>query len=113
MFRLFYRSTTVRETDATDREYQNQGWTTILVSVNSTVLGFVGIADKIKEQAPYALKLLREMGLETIMLTGDHIQTAKSIGEELGFDENHIIAQVLPNEKAYNIKNLTIERSKL
>ena len=59
-----------------------------------------------KEQAPYALEKLRERGLEIYMLTGDNLQTALSIGKELQFDEQHVLAEVLPNEKAETIQKL-------
>jgi len=87
-------------------EFQNQGKTTILISVENEIKGIIGISDKMKEQAPYALEKLREKGLELFMLTGDNKQTALNIGEELGFDEQHILAEVLPNEKAETIKKL-------
>ncbi|TXT53881.1 MAG: Copper-exporting P-type ATPase [Promethearchaeota archaeon] len=88
------------------KELQDQGKTSILVSVNHKVKGIIGISDKIKEQAPYALKKLREMGLDLYMITGDNEQTAISIGNELNFDKKHILAEVLPNDKAMKIKEL-------
>jgi len=87
-------------------ELQQQGITTILISVENEIKGIIGISDKIKDQAPYALKKLREEGLEIFMLTGDNKQTALSIGKQLKFDEQHILAEVLPNEKAETIKKL-------
>ncbi len=87
-------------------EFQKEGRTTILVSIDNEVKGIIGISDKIKEQAPYALIQLRKLGLDIFMLTGDNKQTALIIGKDLGIDENHILAEVLPNEKALTIKNL-------
>ncbi|NVM16915.1 MAG: heavy metal translocating P-type ATPase [Candidatus Lokiarchaeota archaeon] len=87
-------------------EFQKQAKTTILISVRNELKGIIGISDKIKEQAPYALEKLREKGLEIYMLTGDNLQTALSIGKELQFDEQHILAEVLPNEKAETIQKL-------
>ena len=87
-------------------EFQQQGITTILISIDNTVKGIFGISDKIKDQAPYALEKLREMGLEIYMLTGDNMQTALSIGSQLKIDEEHIFAEVLPNEKALTIQKL-------
>jgi len=87
-------------------EFQRQGITTILISVGNELKGIIGISDKMKEQAPYALEKLREKGLEIFMLTGDNKQTALNIGKELHFDEQHILAEVLPNEKAETIKKL-------
>jgi len=87
-------------------EFQRQGKTTILISVENEIKGIIGISDKMKEQAPYALEKLREKDLELFMLTGDNKQTALSIGKELNFDEEHILAEVLPNEKAETIRKL-------
>ncbi len=88
------------------KEFQRGGVTTVLMSVENKVRGIIGISDKTKEQTPYALKKLREKGIEIFMLTGDNMQTALTIGKELDFDEKHILAEVLPNEKALTIKNL-------
>jgi len=87
-------------------EFQQQGVTTILISVDKAIRGIIGISDKIKDQAPYAIDKLREMGMEIYMLTGDNMQTALSIGTQLDFDEHHILAEVLPNEKALAIQKL-------
>ncbi|MFX1389745.1 MAG: heavy metal translocating P-type ATPase [Promethearchaeota archaeon] len=88
------------------RELQQKGITTILVSIDNKLRGIIGISDKLKDQAPYTLEKLREKGLEIYMITGDNKQTALSIGKELKLDEDHILAEVLPNEKAYTIRSL-------
>ncbi|MCK4480999.1 MAG: copper-translocating P-type ATPase, partial [Candidatus Lokiarchaeota archaeon] len=87
-------------------EYQQQGITTILISIDNTIKGIIGISDKIKDQAPYALEKLREIGLDIYMLTGDNMQTALIIGKQLKIDDQHILAEVLPNEKALTIQKL-------
>ena len=87
-------------------ELQQQGITTVLISIENQIRGIIGISDKIKDQAPYALDKLRDKGLEIYMITGDNKQTALSIGKDLKIDENHILAEVLPNEKAITIQKL-------
>ncbi|MEE9379577.1 MAG: heavy metal translocating P-type ATPase [Candidatus Lokiarchaeia archaeon] len=87
-------------------EFQQQGITTILISIDYVIRGIIGISDKIKEQAPYALDKLRDSGLDIYMLTGDNMQTALSIGRQLQIDEKHILAEVLPNEKALTVQKL-------
>ena len=87
-------------------EYQQQGITTILVSIDNQIRGIIGISDKIKDQAPYALNKLREMGLDIFMITGDNMETALSIGKQLNIDKKFILAEVLPNDKALNIQKL-------
>ncbi|MBY9014393.1 MAG: cadmium-translocating P-type ATPase [Candidatus Lokiarchaeota archaeon] len=88
------------------QEFQKQGITTILISIDNKIRGVIGISDKMKDQAPYALDKLREMGIEIYMITGDNMQTALNIGRKLKFDEAHILAEVLPNDKALNIQKL-------
>ncbi len=87
-------------------ELQHKGITTILISIENEIRGIIGISDKIKDQAPYALDKLREKGLEIYMITGDNKQTALSIGKDLKIDEDHILAEVLPNQKAITIQQL-------
>ena len=87
-------------------EFQHQGITTILISIENKIRGIIGISDKLKDQAPYALEKLRERGLDIYMITGDNKQTAYSIGRMLKIDEDHILAEVLPNDKAITIQKL-------
>ncbi|MFW9987303.1 MAG: heavy metal translocating P-type ATPase [Candidatus Odinarchaeota archaeon] len=87
-------------------EFQNKGITTILISIENKIRGIIGISDKVKDQALYALDKLREKGLDIYMITGDNKQTAQIIGKKLKIDEKHILAEVLPNEKAITIQKL-------
>lgn len=87
-------------------ELQKQGITTIIVSIDHKIRGIIGISDKIKDQAPYALNELRNLKLNLYMITGDNKQTAISIGKQLDFKEEEILAEVLPNEKALKIREL-------
>jgi Cu+-exporting ATPase len=87
-------------------ELREEGKTTILISISNHIKGLIGISDKIKEQAPYALKKLRELGLDLFMITGDNRKTAINIGKELDFKEENILAEVLPNDKALKVKEL-------
>ena len=87
-------------------EFQEEGITTILISIDNKVRGIIGISDKLKDQAPYALETLRELGMEIYMITGDNKQTALSIGSLVKIDDKHLLAEVLPNEKALTIQKL-------
>jgi len=73
------------------------GKTAILVEVDKQLCGILGIADQEKETAEAAVGKLKTMGLTPIMLTGDHEQVARAIGEKVGID--HIIAGILPDRK--------------
>ncbi|MFX1568200.1 MAG: heavy metal translocating P-type ATPase [Promethearchaeota archaeon] len=87
-------------------QVQQQGITALLISIESNISGIIGVADKIKDQALYALEKLKEKGLEIYMITGDNRQTAHNIGNQLNIKEENILAEVLPNEKALTIQNL-------
>jgi Cu+-exporting ATPase len=86
------------------KELQNQGITVILIAIEKEIKGIIGISDKIKDQAPYTLKLLKEMGLKIYMITGDNNQTALNIGKQLEIE--NVLAEVLPNDKALKIQEL-------
>ncbi len=87
-------------------EFQEEGVTSILVSVDNKLRGIIGISDKIKDQAYYTMEKLREEGLKIYMITGDNKKTGLNIGKKLGIEEDKILAEVLPNEKAETIKKL-------
>lgn len=68
------------------------------------VIGIIGLADTLKEGSINAIKKLHQMGLEVIMITGDHQKTAEAIAKVAGIDK--VLAQVLPEEKANEVKKL-------
>lgn len=81
-----------------------QGKTPLFFARDDKVLGIIAVADVIKEESPKAIEELRNMGIKVIMLTGDNENTAKAIGKQAGVDE--IVAEVIPQEKEQEIKNL-------
>ena len=83
------------------------GRTAILVSIDGTVSGWFAVADTIKESAPGAVARLRQLGLRTVLLTGDRRGAADDIGRLVAVDE--VIAEVLPSEKADVIERLRSE----
>ncbi len=70
----------------------------------SRFLGFIAVADAIREDSPAAIKRLQSMGIHVVMLTGDNERSAKAIGAEAGVDE--VIAGVLPDGKEAVIRDL-------
>lgn len=84
--------------------FANEGKTSIVVAIEGRAAGVIAIADAIKPTSPPAIRALREMGIETVMLTGDNAQTAQAIAAQAGVDR--VIAGVLPHEKAEHIKAL-------
>ncbi|MCR4804977.1 MAG: heavy metal translocating P-type ATPase [Clostridia bacterium] len=81
-----------------------QGKTPLLFAEDDALLGLIAVADTIKADSREAVKQLRDMGLDVVMLTGDNERTAKAIGEQAGVDR--VIAGVLPSEKAKVIEDL-------
>lgn len=83
---------------------ESEGKTVMILAVEGKIAGLVAVADTIKESSPDAVKALKEMGIEVIMLTGDNEKTAKAVAQKVGI--TNVIANVLPGEKAEIIKQL-------
>ncbi len=82
----------------------NKGQTPMFVATNGKVIGIVAVADTLKETSPEAIRKMKELSVEVYMLTGDNRLTADYIGKKVGVD--HVIAEVLPNDKASVVENL-------
>ncbi len=83
---------------------ESEAKTTMLVAVNNTLVGLLAVADPIKPETPETIRLLRDMGLQTVMLTGDNQRTAEAIARQAGID--HVVAGVLPEGKVAEIRRL-------
>ncbi|MCX7144258.1 MAG: heavy metal translocating P-type ATPase [Proteobacteria bacterium] len=75
-----------------------QGKTVIAVGGAGRILGYLAIADKLRDSSRAAVSKLKAMGIDVVMLTGDNAATAKAIADAVGVDSYR--AQVLPGEKA-------------
>ncbi len=82
----------------------DKGETAVYVAVDGLLIGILGIADHLKETSKEAIARMKQMGLHTVMLTGDYQRIADYVGEQVGVDE--IIGEVLPEEKAYTVERL-------
>lgn len=91
------------------QSFEVQGKTAMLVAVNGAISGIIAVADTLKENAVEAVKDLKAIGVETIMLTGDNERTAKAIAAQVGIEK--VIANVLPGGKADVIKKLQTEKN--
>ncbi len=80
------------------------GKTPVFVTRGDTLLGVIGISDKVREGAPSLIKRLSRMGLKTVMLTGDNSYTGAAIGSQLGIDE--VLCELLPADKEREIRRL-------
>lgn len=81
-----------------------QGRTPIILATKNEVLGVVMVADAIKPEAVEAIKSLHALGIQVVMLTGDHKNTAHTIAKEVGIDD--VVAEVLPEDKLKKIQEL-------
>jgi Cu+-exporting ATPase len=95
------------ELDAAVEELESAGRTLVLVAVDGSAAGVLGLADDVKPTAREAVAQLKAMGLRTVLLTGDTARAAAAVGASLGFDET--IAEVLPAEKADVVARLQRE----
>jgi Cu+-exporting ATPase len=85
----------------------NEGKSVVYVAVDGKASGLIAVADELKENAATAVKKLKEMNLQVIMITGDNKRTATAIAEKAGIDR--YFAEVLPGNKAEEIKKLQAE----
>jgi Cu+-exporting ATPase len=85
-------------------DFENNGWTTMIVAENSKILGIIGVADAVKEDSKQAVEMLNGMGYKTVMITGDNEKTARAIAKEVGIEK--VIANVLPEDKQKKVEEL-------
>lgn len=88
-----------------------EGKTPMYISINDKIGGIIAVADIVKASSREAIQKLHEMGLEVAMLTGDNQKTAEAIGRQVGIDR--ILAEVLPQDKANQVKLLQEEGKKV
>lgn len=83
---------------------RERGETAIYLAVDKTLCAVIGVSDTIKDSTPEAMRILHDMGIRIVMLTGDNDITARHIAQELSIDEVH--ADVLPQDKAQIVTGL-------
>lgn len=88
---------------------EKEGKTAMAAAVDGRPAGVLAVADTVKPHAAAAVSALKARGLKVYMLTGDNARTAKAIARQVGIDEEHVIAEVLPEEKAAMVAKLQRE----
>jgi Cu+-exporting ATPase len=86
---------------------RREGQTVMFVAVDGALAGLIGVADPVKPGAPEAIRALHDEGVRIVMLTGDSRTTARAVAGKLGIDD--VIAEVLPDQKAGEIRRLQAE----
>ena len=85
----------------------SQGQTPMFFARDGVLLGLISVADPVKETSAAAIARMKELGIRTVLLTGDNHAAANHIGALVGADE--VIAEVLPEEKAGVVERLERE----
>lgn len=86
------------------RTLTGEGKTCVFIAEGNEVIGLIGLADVPRESAKETVTTLKGMGLRVALITGDNMNTGRAIGGVLGID--HIMAEVLPGDKAAEIRRL-------
>ena len=85
----------------------DDGKTPMFVAVDEAPAGIIAVADVPKESSAPAIRRLREMGLQVVMITGDNPRTAQAVARQVGVDR--VVSEVLPHEKAAAVRKLQEE----
>lgn len=88
-------------------DLENQGKTVMILAADGKPAGLIAVADTIKKDARAAVQALQAIGIEVAMITGDNERTAKTIADQAGI--TRILADVLPEDKAHEVKKLQDE----
>jgi len=89
----------------------NEGKTSMFLALDGEAAGIIAVADTLKENSKKAVEAFHQMGLEVVMLTGDNERTASAIANQIEVDR--VLADVLPEKKAEEVKKLQSEGKKV
>jgi Cu+-exporting ATPase len=92
--------------EATGETLRNAGQTTVLLALDGVPVAALAISDTIKRDSAASIARLQREGVAVWMLTGDNARTAASIAAQVGIPADHVLAEVLPGEKAAQIRRL-------
>jgi len=84
--------------------FSGDGKTPVCVAADGEIVGVIAVADIVKPTSREAVRTLKEMGIEVVMITGDNRRTAESVARQVGVDS--VLSEVLPGEKAENVRRL-------
>jgi Cu+-exporting ATPase len=92
------------DVEARITSFEQDGKTAILVAAGNQMAGVIAIADTLKDTSRDAIRQLKAMGIQVVMITGDNKRTADAIARQIGIER--VVAQVLPQDKAAEVKAL-------
>jgi Cu2+-exporting ATPase len=96
-----------KDLEVPDKAYKNEAETVVFVMVDDQLVGFIAMADEIREESYEAVKTLKKSGIKLYMMTGDNEKVAKSVSDELGLDG--YFAGILPDQKLKKVKEFQQE----
>lgn len=92
-------------------DFHDEGKTSLFFAKNKQLLGIICVADALKQSSVDAIKQLKQMGIHTVMLTGDNKRVARAIAARVGIDE--YLAEVFPKDKQEAIARFQINNQKV
>jgi Cu+-exporting ATPase len=98
------RGIDVKDLEKKAGEFSAEAKTSIYISFDGKAAGLLAVSDSLKDSSLRAVKRLKKLGLEVVMLTGDNRATAEAIARKAGIEK--VIAEVLPEEKVHVVKKL-------
>lgn len=100
-----------QEVKSKKNKLEEEGKTVVLVSRDNNIAGIIAIADTVKETSKKAIAKLKSMNIKAIMITGDNKRTGQAIARQVDIDE--VLSEVLPEDKAKEIKKLQAKNQKV
>jgi Cu+-exporting ATPase len=97
--------------EGTSDQLAREGKTPMYIAIDNTLAGIIAVADTVKENSSRAIEILHKMNIEVVMITGDNQRTAEAIAKLVGIDRT--LAEVLPQDKANEVKKLQQEGRKV
>lgn len=97
--------------DKISHKLSSEGKTPMYIALENKLIGIIAVADTVKENSKRAIERLYSMGIEVVMITGDNKKTAEAIAKQVGIDR--ILSEVLPQDKANEVKKLQSENKKV
>jgi Cu+-exporting ATPase len=105
------REISLEQLEDISNKLAEEGKTPMYIAIENKISGIIAVADTVKENSKKAIERLHAMGIEVAMITGDNKRTAAAIARQVGIDR--VLAEVLPEDKANEVKKLQAEGKKV
>ncbi|MFA5523875.1 MAG: heavy metal translocating P-type ATPase [Tissierellales bacterium] len=105
------RNISLEDLEGASDRLAEEGKTPMYVAMDNKIAGIIAVADTVKENSKTAIESLHKMNIQVAMITGDNRRTAEAIAKQVGIDI--VLAEVLPEDKANEVKKLQAEGKKV